>query len=163
MKASGSIPKSINYNDNVYDTTESIVKAFSLFFKSIFIAYDTSYKPETFIVNCSIFTIPTITANDVKNILCSLEPSTSTGSDNIPAVFVIRCADHLSKPIAGLFNLSLSKGEYPNILKRDNVIPIYKRKGNKSEVESYRAISFQPIFAKIFEGFVNRELRHHVS
>ena len=39
MKASGSIPTSINYNDNVYDTTESIVKAFSLFFKSIFIAY----------------------------------------------------------------------------------------------------------------------------
>ena len=99
----------------------------------------------------------------MKNILRSLEPSTSTGSDNIPAVFVIRCADYLSKPIAGLFNLSLSKGEYPNILKRDNVIPIYKRKGNKSEVESYRAISLQPTFAKIFDGFVNRELRYHVS
>ena len=163
LKASGNIPKSMKYADTVYDTTDNIVKAFSLFFKSVFIAYDTSYRPQCFSVDCSIFTIPLISASDVKNILRSLEPSTSTGSDNIPAVFIIRCADDLSKPIADLFNLSLLRGEYPTILKKDNVIPIYKRKGSKSEVISYRAISLQPILAKIFEGFVNKELRHHVT
>ena len=162
-KASGSIPKSMKYKNSVCNTTSSIIKAFTLFFKSVFIVYDTSYKPECFTVNCPIFKVPLITPSDVKNILCSLEPSTSTGSDNIPVIFYIKCANYLCKPIADLFNLSLCKGEYPTMLKKDNVMPIYKRKGSKNDVECYRPISIQPILAKIFEGFVSRELHRHID
>ena len=163
-KASGSIPNSMKYEGVLYNTTDSIVKAFSLFFKSVFIHYDNNYTPPyCSSASTSIFRMPKITSEDVRNILRSLEPSTTTGSDNIPVIFYIRCADNICKPIADLFNLSISKGEYPSILKKDNVLPIYKRKGSKSEVECYRGISLQPILAKVFEGFVNRALRQHVD
>ena len=163
-KANGIIPKSMKYKENVYTSDDSIVNAFSLFFKSVFIQYDTNYTPSY----CStseipVFRMPKISSDDVRNILRSLEPTTATGSDNIPAIFFIRCADHISKPIADLYNLSVANGEYPSMLKRDNVLPIYKRKGSKNDVECYRGISLQPIIAKVFEGFVNRSLRQHVN
>lgn len=125
--------------------------------------YDTSYLPHSVNVNCPIFTMPRITADGVRNILCSLEPSTSSGYDNISAQFLIKCADHISEPLANLFNLSIDKGEYPAILKYDHVVPIYKRKGSKYDIDCYRGITIQPIIAKIFEGFINRALRVHLK
>lgn len=107
--------------------------------------------------------MPRIQASDVCNILRSLDPSTATGYDNIPAKFLIKCSSELSKPLADLFNLSLSRGVYPDMLKWDNVVPIYKRKGSKNNIDCYRGITIQPIFAKIFEGFVNRALRQHID
>ena len=163
QKAGGSIPRIMSYKDKTYDTIDSIADVFSIFFKSVFIPYDFNHTPHCTSVNTPIFDIPLITPADVKNILCSLEPTTSTGSDNIPAVFVVRCADHLSKPLADLFNMLLYLGEYPSVLKKDHVVPIYKRKGKKTEIESYRGISLQPIFAKVFEGFVNKSLRLHID
>ena len=110
-----------------------------------------------------VFIMPQINHIDAKNILRSLQPSTSSGYDNISATFLIKCADIISKPLADLFNLSLLQGEYPDVLKRDNVIPVYKRKGDKNSMENYRAISMQPIIAKVFEGFVNRALRNPLN
>ena len=154
----------MKYKGIVYSSVDSIVTAFSLFFRSVFIQYDLNYTPPyCSSASTSIFRMPRITPHDVRNILRSLEPSTTTGSDQIPAIFYIRCADNICKPIADLYNLSISRGQYPSVLKKDNVLPIYKRKGGKNEVESYRGISLQPILAKVFEGFINRALRQHVD
>ena len=107
--------------------------------------------------------MPHIQYEDVSNILRSLQPSTSTGYDRIPAKFLIKCSSQLAKPLADLFNMSIARGEYPDILKWDNVVPIYKRKGNKNSIDCYRGISIQPIIAKVFEGFINRALRQHID
>ena len=163
QKAGGSIPRIMSYKGVTYDSINSIVDVFSIFFKSIFIPFDSNYTPHCSYVDTPLFNFPCITPTDVRNILLSLEPSTSTGSDNIPAVFVVRCADQLCKPLSDLFNISLSRGEYPSVLKKDHVVPIYKRKGMKNDVECYRGISLQPIFAKVFEGFVNKSLRTHID
>ena len=88
--------------------------------------------PHSIEVNCPIFRMPHIKSHDVRNILRSLESSTSSGYDNISARFLIECADVLCEPIANLFNLSIINGEYPDVLKRDNVVPIFKRKGSKN-------------------------------
>ena len=42
-------------------------------------------------------------------------------------------------------------------------MPIYKRKGTKNAIDCYRGISLQPVIAKVFEGFINRALREHVT
>ena len=107
--------------------------------------------------------MPLIQSHYVQIILHSLEASTQSGYDNISAKFLINCAEVLYEPITNLFNLSIVNEEYPDVLKRDNVVPIYRRKGGKNPVENYRAISIQPILAKIFEGFVNRALRNHID
>ena len=72
--------------------------------------------------------MPLIQSHYVQIILRSLEASTSSGYDNISAKFLINCAEVLYEPITNLFNLSIVNEEYPDVLKRDNVVPIYKRK-----------------------------------
>ena len=49
-----------------------------------------------------------------------------------------------------LFNLSISKGKFPNILKISRVIPLFKN-GDTSNIKNYRPISLISQFAKIFE------------
>ena len=162
-KSSNSLPNAMKYHGIVYNSTESIVKVFALFFKSVFIQFDQSHTPHCESRFTSKFVMPQIKYIDVQNILRSLQPSTASGSDNISATFLIKCSHLIAKPLADLFNLSILRGEYPDILKRDNVFPVYKRKGSKNSIDCYRGISLQPIIAKIFEGFVNRALRDHLQ
>ena len=78
--------------------------------------------------NCSYrdvpnFHIPHISPKVVFDELSKLKINTATGSDNLPAVFLVKCADVLSLPIANLFNLSIDHGVYPDVLKFNNIIP----------------------------------------
>ncbi|KOB73572.1 Uncharacterized protein OBRU01_07373, partial [Operophtera brumata] len=50
-----------------------------------------------------------------------------------------------------LFNLCVRDGQYPQILKNVRVSPLYKGKGKKEDISSYRPVSINPAIAKIFE------------
>ena len=69
----------------------------------------------------------------MKDCLQSLSPHTCSGYDNIPATFLIKCADQLCHPLSCIFNMSIQRGEYPSLLKYNNVIPIYKNKVKENE------------------------------
>ena len=58
--------------------------------------------------------------------------------------------------------MCLTKGEYPHILKMWNIVPVYKRKGNKSCIESHRSISIQPIIGQLFESLIQKQLLPHL-
>ena len=96
-----------------------------------------------------------------KNELLSLSSNSSGGYDNIPAVFLTKRADQVCCPLALLFNMSSKQGIYPSLLKHNNIIPIFKRKRDNCNVESYRPISLQPLISKVFERIVNKSLRFH--
>ena len=52
-----------------------------------------------------------------------------------------------------LFNIMISKDQFPNILKISKVIPLFKN-GDKSNITNYRPISLISQFAKIFEKII---------
>ncbi len=51
----------------------------------------------------------------------------------------------------------MSMGEFPDILKKSRVTPIFK-KGNKELLENYRPVSTLPIFGKILEKLIYTRL-----
>jgi hypothetical protein len=54
------------------------------------------------------------------------------------------------KALTFIFNLSLSNGTFPNLMKIAKVRPIFK-KGQKHNIANYRPISILPVFSKILE------------
>ena len=82
-------------------------------------------------MHSSFFEYPS-TAKEVELVICKLN-CRSCNSNAIPHKILVKFAHVLSKPICDLFNLSISTGVFPIILKIARVIPIYKSGSKKTE------------------------------
>ena len=63
------------------------------------------------------FMLTPVNDNFINKELCKLNPSKSTGTDNIPAWFVKDAASFLTKHICHIVNLSIDQSIVPNELK----------------------------------------------
>ena len=115
------------YQDVKVDGYSSIVKAFCIYFKSLFLFNEVETLPHCTFYDAPLFEMPRITPEKVYAELSQLSTSTSTGTDNLPAIFLIKCAEVLCVPISDLFNFSIDSGVYPDVFKYNNIIPIFKK------------------------------------
>jgi hypothetical protein len=69
--------------------------------------------------------------------------------------------DSIAIPLALIFNLSLSNGQFPTKLKKCCVIPIFKS-GNAEECDNYRPISLLSSISKVLEKIVATKLTDHL-
>jgi hypothetical protein len=60
------------------------------------------------------------------------------------------CGNQISKPLAFIFNKSITMGVFPERQKYAVVIPLHK-KGDVSNMANYRPISLLPVFLNVFE------------
>jgi hypothetical protein len=110
----------------------------------------------------SQFSFQTVTESDIARVIMSLKNNKSVGWDDIP-IFVIKKSVHiLSRVLCCLVNFSLRRGEFPELLKLAVVTPVFK-KGDRGLLENYRPISVLPVFSKIFEKIVNRQLMRYLT
>ena len=81
---------------------------------------------------------------------------------SIPNSLYKSIADSLSNSIASLVNESLLCGEFPDILKRARVVPIFK-KGTATLCSNYRPISTLHFVSKVFEKVVKTRVSSYVN
>ena len=67
------------------------------------------------------------------------------------------CKDVFLAPLAKLINRSFHNGVFPNILKKAEVIPIYKSE-SRVACSNYRPISLLSNIGKIIEKFMHKHL-----
>ena len=79
-----------------------------------------------------------------------IDISKAAGIDKISGRFLKDGANILAKPIAKIFNISISSGLFPSNCK---ILPFYK-KGSKTNPENFRPISLLPLTSKIIERIV---------
>ena len=60
------------------------------------------------------------------------------------------CDPSICKPLTLLFENCLASGEFPNLWKKSNVVPVHK-KGNKQLIKNYRPVPLLPICGKLVE------------
>ena len=66
--------------------------------------------------------------NEIKMILKSLNPNKSYGPNSIPVTILHLLANDICKPLKSIFNISLSHGQYPDLLKIANSIPMKEQR-----------------------------------
>ena len=108
------------------------------------------------------YSIPYITCNFVYSQLIHFDISKSTGSDQICAKFFNMDAPIIAPALTQIFNLSMSKAEFPSPFKLARVVPIHQ-KGSKLDYTNYRPISVLPITSLILERHVNLHLKAYLE
>ena len=95
--------------------------------------------------------------NDILAIIKTLDPNKAYGCDNISIKMIKICSQSLTLPLKIIVEHSIKKGKFPEIWKKTNAVPVYKRE-DKMLVKNYRPISLLPIFGKMFERVIYKSL-----
>ena len=99
---------------------------------------------------------------EIYKLINKLKNKKSSGFDDFSPKFLKLCAPYISTPLANIFNASISKGIYPDLLKTARVTPIYK-KGAKSDPGNYRPISVLSQVNKVFEKILHKRLFKYLT
>ena len=94
-----------------------------------------------------------IVETEIIKIIDKFNQNKSAGNDNIGNFVIKRVANEIAKPLASIFNLSITTGIVPQKLKIAKVIPIFK-KDDAEVFSNYRPVSVLPCFSKILERLV---------
>ena len=104
-----------------------------------------------------------IEENDVLKHLTNLSTDKACGLDNIPAILLKSIAEHISKPLTHIYNLSIQQNNVPSSCKQYRITPVYKGTGQRSDMNNYRPISVLPIIAKIMEKLIFDQLYSYLQ
>ena len=98
----------------------------------------------------SFFCRPTNT-EVIKRAINSLVRSKSTGLYSIPFRILNILNEELANILSKIFNLSINKGKFIDVLKIVKVVPVFKNKGSPLETGNYRPIFLLSNVDKIYE------------
>ena len=103
-----------------------------------------------------------LSINELKNPFFSLKINKSPGNDGTSFNVIKKCFGELCELLKYLLNLSIVKGIFPDDLKIEKVILIYKA-DNSSNISNYRAISVLPCFSKMLERIMYNRLQKYLK
>ena len=100
----------------------------------------------------SIFFAPTDT-REISYLIKDLLPKNSSGHEKVSNKLLKCLLPALLEPLKIIFNKSLSEGIFPEIMKRADVVPLYKSK-NYLDTNNYRPISLLITISKLLEKII---------
>ena len=109
-----------------------------------------------------VFTFHQIDWQEVLYELRNISPSKATGFDNLPAVLIKLAASEIAYPFVLLMNRSISEALFPNSEKCAKIVLLYKSR-ERSQFDNYRPITILPVFSKIIERLVYRQLYNYLE
>ena len=98
---------------------------------------------------------------DIQPLITALKSSKAHGPDNISASMIHLCGNDICFPLQIIFQNICDTGKFPSQWKEANVTPVHKKK-DKQLVSNYRPISLLPLFSKIFERIVFKNLYNYL-
>ena len=100
---------------------------------------------------------------DVEAGINSLKWKSGAGPDQLSPYVIKMCTSTVVWPIWLLFQKSFDVGKIPDTLELSRIVPIYKRKGEKSNVTNYRVIAIASVVLKIHEIAVKRKMSERIQ
>ena len=165
LPKSSKAPNNIVVDEKFSSSSEEIANYFNSYFATIGSKLGSvrSNSPSVWPSSTnSTFQFQPIQASSIVKTLKSLKVNKGAGLDNIPPCLLKTVADIIAPSLTYIFNLSLSKGIFPQDLKIAKVTPLFKS-GERDQVGNYRPISVLPTVAKIFEKEVHTQLYDYLT
>ena len=161
---STSIPCRVHYGDKVAQNPGDQATLFASFFEDNF--NQPSMTPS--VSEPSPVSSTTIEDFDVsefriENVCNSLDMRKATGDDNLPATLFKNLSSSLSISLRQIFTKIKQTSCYPDQWKMAIIIPIFKKKGDRSSVINYRPVSILPIVSKILDRCIFIDLYRFVE
>ena len=97
-----------------------------------------------------------VSKEDVLTEIKVLDVSKAIQESDIPVKIIKANENFFAKAICFYFNKSLENGKFPNCLKLANMTPVFK--GARTSKSNYRPVCILPVFSKIFERLLSRQL-----
>lgn len=165
------LPSKMSYDHQVSNTHTEATEFFKSFFQSVYcdpIAnavdhFDSQPQITDKIKDiCAQIPCISITQQRIHEQINALPNNLVAGPDEIPNMFLKRCAESIISPITFMLRESLDTGKTPAIWKKSFVIPIHKS-GKKNVVENYRGVAIQCSIPKLLDSIVSKHLNHFLE
>ena len=112
-------------------------------------------------VNIPGFTFGNYTSLSVIKAINELSITSSPGVSGIPTRILKEIGVKIAPVLAEIFNNCISSGIIPDEWKTAVVTPLFKNKGQKEDLNSYRGISVLPPINKVFEILISNKIRDY--
>jgi hypothetical protein len=99
-----------------------------------------------------------IVPTQVESLLSTLEIKSAPGVSSIPTIILKHCKSIIVPILTGIYYSCIDQAKFPIERKTAKVRPLYKNKGERFDVNSYRGIAILPPLAKIFERILAKQL-----
>ena len=106
--------------------------------------------------NRANFSFNFVSKEDVLTEIKMLDVSKTIQESDIPVKIIKANENFFAEAICFYFNKSLENGKFPNCLKLANMTPVFK--GARTSKSKYRPVCILPVFSKIFERLLSRQL-----
>ena len=143
------------------DSDQEKAEVLNNFFSSVFVEEGQDPIPDFNADFNSVLDDLTINEDDMYQVLSNLKTSKSPGPDGVHPRLLRELSRELSQPLLILFNKTLNEGNIPDIWKKAEVKPIFK-KGSKEDPGNYRPVSLTSLLCKVFEHFIRDALYKHL-
>ena len=94
---------------------------------------------------------------EIKQIIGQLSNKNSSRHDDIINILLKKIKHTIIKPLNYIFNLSINSGEFPNLMKIAEIMPLYKSKARNS-LTNHRPIPLLLTISKLLEKIIYERL-----
>lgn len=151
-------PSRMNYGDKTGLSTSEIVNLFAEYFESIYVRDEEPWEFEDIYTEMNNAVDVQVSLFDIDKAISKLKNNSGAGPDGLKPIVVKICSSAMVWPIWLLYRKSFEEGKIAKGMKMSRVVPVYKRKGDKSNVKNYRVVAIQPVVTKIHEVAVKSKL-----
>ena len=108
------------------------------------------------------FSFETISKKDVLNLIKQLPGNKATVSNDIPVSVLKESVSAYYEKLTDIFNNCIRSGTFPEILKKSEVTPVFK-KGDLTSKTDYRPVSILSNFSNFFEKLIYLQLSNYMQ
>jgi hypothetical protein len=156
-KSKATIPELLSGNGTWARTAAEKANLLSEQYKSVFVCSSSQWTSNGNRPNC-----PSISEHEVYKVLARSPVKLAAGIDNIPSLFLRKCAMALARPLTTIFRLSIMEGRCPSQFKQSLVTPIPKKQGS-NDPGDYRPVSITSAPSRALEALIRRKLLKHLN